>query len=226
MNIFQVPRKDEERRQVIIGVIDCSGSMEPSWPWLVDHWNRCVPRENLRTITFDSKTSKVPNNQLNVDILEHGGGGTKIVEAFELLEAELAAIPKEVHVTVLFISDGEDNDAKSLEQRFGRLKGSSNGRLLNFLCLGVGDEFPTFLAMRLRSLYHSGDPTIPAILLIEFPSEQAFTNKFEQLAPFFEMNLPRRVTPAVCALPWRIQDRRLLTCSSTSPGPHRPRSAL
>ena len=119
MSIFQVPRKDEERRQVIIGVIDCSGSMEPSWPWLVDHWNRCVPRENLLTITFDSKTSKVPNNQLNVDILEHGGGGTKIVEAFELLEAELAAIPKEVHVTVLFISDGEDNDAKSLEQRFG-----------------------------------------------------------------------------------------------------------
>ncbi|MDT4818025.1 hypothetical protein FQZ97_511120 [compost metagenome] len=30
----------------------------------------------------------------------------------------------------------------------------------------------------------------------------------------------------VCAVPWRIQYRRRSTCCSTSPGPHRPRSAL
>lgn len=30
----------------------------------------------------------------------------------------------------------------------------NSGKKINFLCVGVGKEFPTFLAMKIRDLYH------------------------------------------------------------------------
>lgn len=50
------------------------------------------------------------------------------------------------------------------------LKGNTRDLTLNFICLGIQSDFPTFLAMRLRQLYHKGDYTIPALYLIEFAS--------------------------------------------------------
>lgn len=40
--------------------------------------------------------------------------------------------------------------------------------------------------MKLRELYHVGDPQIPAVYLIEYASEQAFFNKFETMKPYFQ----------------------------------------
>ena len=39
--------------------------------------------------------------------------------------------------------------------------------------------------MKLREMYHKGDPQIPALYLIEHASEQAFFNKFETLKKYF-----------------------------------------
>lgn len=47
----------------------------------------------------------------------HGGQGTEIVPAFERLEQELDQIPMENNITVIFISDGDDNKTKTLEDR-------------------------------------------------------------------------------------------------------------
>ena len=46
--------------------------------------------------------------------------------------------------------------------KFDKLK-----RSCNFLCCGVGSGFPTFLSMDLRSIYHTGDSSIPPVFLID-----------------------------------------------------------
>jgi len=39
--------------------------------------------------------------------------------------------------------------------------------------------------MRLRSKYHTGDESTPAIFMIEYPSLIAFRNKFELMKNYF-----------------------------------------
>jgi len=55
--------------------------------------------------------------------------------------------------------------------------------------LGIGKDFPTFISMELRKKYHTGDESIPAIFLIEYPSELAFKNKFYQLKDYLDVNV-------------------------------------
>jgi hypothetical protein len=102
------------------------------------------------------------------------------------LEKHLLSLPPTtLNVTVLFISDGQDSKAGTLESRLKTLKGNTRGLIINFICLGIQSGFPTFLSMRLRELYHKGDETIPALYLIEYASEKAFFNKFESMRKYF-----------------------------------------
>jgi len=39
--------------------------------------------------------------------------------------------------------------------------------MLNFLCMGVGSNFPTKLALALKDKYHRGNPNIPPVYLID-----------------------------------------------------------
>jgi hypothetical protein len=86
---------------------------------------------------------------------------------------------------VLFISDGEDDHPNTLEQRLKTLKGNQ-GKTITFLCLGVESQFPLFMSMYLREVYHNTQGTIPALFLIEYGSDKAFFNKFEQLKQHFK----------------------------------------
>ena len=83
-----------------------------------------------------------------------------------------------------------------------KLKGNTRGIYINFLCLGIEAGFPTFLSMKLREMYHTGDPTIPAVFLIEYSSEKAFFNKFESMKPFFSTSANVSVHPPVLRYPW------------------------
>lgn len=38
---------------------------------------------------------------------------------------------------------------------------------LNFICIGVGKGFPTFISMDLREMYHNGDKSIPPLFLVD-----------------------------------------------------------
>jgi len=94
-------------------------------------------------------------------------------------------VDKEKNITVIFISDGQDNNLNTLNERMDRLKGNEDDRKINFICLGIQSGFPTFLSMRLRQLYHRGDDAIPALYLVEYVSEKAFFNKFEGIKKYF-----------------------------------------
>lgn len=102
---------------------------------------------------------------------------------------------------MLFISDGQDNSLSTLEQRMNNLKGNTENRNINFICLGIKSGFPTFLSMQLRKLYHRGD-AIPALYLVEYVSEKAFFNKFEGIKKYFYSSSTVKLDPAVNLFPW------------------------
>jgi Mg-chelatase subunit ChlD len=98
----------------IVGIIDASGSMSSWWKFLSEFWNESIPSENLFTITFDQKPRVCESNILSKRIQDHGGGMTAIPEAFKLFEEHLEKLSEDTPVTVLFISDGEDNNLGTL----------------------------------------------------------------------------------------------------------------
>ena len=205
MNIFQIPTLEDNDHPEgrIIGLVDSSGSMGSNWPHLAKHWNLTIPKENTLTLTFDTVPHLCQTNILDSNINKHGGNCTDIYKIFERFEEELQKIDKSIPLTVLFISDGAHNSGGSINTLLPKLKGNTDGRKINFLCLGVGKSFPTFIAMTLREKYHTGDMTIPAIFMIEFITEKAYEIKFAALKKYFSFNQPRKINPPVCLFPWR-----------------------
>lgn len=204
MKVFRIPKVSggKPTNHKIVGIIDASGSMSSHWAHVAKFWNEYIPADNALTITFDTKTRICESNRLETNINKHGGGGTNITEAFKVFEEKLGTFKKDTSITVIFISDGQDNNLHTLEQRCQALKGNQFGFYINFLCLGVESGFPTFLSMKLREKYHSGDVTIPAIFLIEYSSEKAFFNKFESMKPYFNSAVSVTVEPPVIQYPW------------------------
>ena len=56
--------------------------------------------------------------------------------------------------------------------------------------------------MQLRDLYHRGDPGVPAIYLVEYPSEKAFFNKFTTMTQYFTVKEKMDIIPPVKLFPW------------------------
>jgi uncharacterized sporulation protein YeaH/YhbH (DUF444 family) len=139
MNLLKIPKFEEcSTPTAILGVIDCSGSMEMYWEWVAQFWNTKIPKDGKTiTITFDTTAKIVGNNTLNAqNIMEHGGGGTSIPEAFLMMEKVInERIPVDQPLTLIFISDGDDSNMKTINDRMKKLKGNLN-RYINFICLG------------------------------------------------------------------------------------------
>jgi hypothetical protein len=95
--------------------------MSSWWGKLAEFWNEVIPKENCYTITFDNTVKICNTNILSKRIFDHGGGRTSIPEAFVEFEKYLANVPKEDNVTVIFISDGEDNNINTLDARMKKL---------------------------------------------------------------------------------------------------------
>lgn len=203
MNIFQIPKDNKTHCDLVIGIIDASGSMEPHWEWLATHWNKYIKTEKSITITFDTIAETVESNILDTNLHYHGGGGTNLPRAFQLFEKKLSELPEKTNLTVLFVSDGKDNNEKLCYRKLEKLIGNDNKRFINFLTLGIGKDFPTSISMKLREKYHNGDESLPALFLIEYPTEKVFTYKFEMMKEYFSLNRKRRIEPVVCTFPWR-----------------------
>eukprot|EP00826_Nyctotherus_ovalis_P016498 TRINITY_DN14775_c0_g1_i8.p1 TRINITY_DN14775_c0_g1~~TRINITY_DN14775_c0_g1_i8.p1 ORF type:complete len:1007 (+),score=286.44 TRINITY_DN14775_c0_g1_i8:187-3207(+) len=201
MYIHQVPHTSKKSPQCFISVVDASGSMSSYWRELAVNFNKYIPKQNAITITFDSTPRLCSDNTLKSNIDVHGGGGTNITAAFEMMDTQIAKIKVNQELTILFISDGQDNDIGSLERRLKLLKGSQ-GHTINFICLGIERQFPTFLSMYLREFYHNGLPSIPALYLIEYYTPAALVNKFESMKEFFVHKKLLQVRPPVNVFPW------------------------
>ena len=205
ISIIQVPEcKESENVGHFIAVIDASGSMRPFWPALAKLYNEYAPKVNAHTITFDGNTRICPTNLLTDNIGTHGGGMTNIPLAFSQLDKLISTIDASQPITVLFVSDGQDNSLSTLPKRLEALKGHQNRRI-NFICLGIQSNFPTFLSMTLRSLYHTAMSSIPALFLIEYFTEGGLRNKFETMKEFFYQKKKIAVSPAIKEFPWSLE---------------------
>eukprot|EP00826_Nyctotherus_ovalis_P023043 TRINITY_DN17749_c0_g2_i3.p1 TRINITY_DN17749_c0_g2~~TRINITY_DN17749_c0_g2_i3.p1 ORF type:complete len:350 (+),score=100.12 TRINITY_DN17749_c0_g2_i3:134-1183(+) len=201
MYIYQIPHTSGKSSQRFISVIDASGSMSYYWKELAANFNKYIPKEGSITITFDHRAKLCPDNTLQSSISAHGNGTTNITSGFELMDAEIAKLPKKQTITVLFVSDGQDDNLSTLEARLKKLKGHQ-GHTINFICLGIQSQFPTFISMNLREFYHNGLPSIPALYLIEYYTPAALVNKFETMKDFFQHKKQLKVSPPVSVFPW------------------------
>lgn len=185
-DLFRVPGLESEKsEQLVVGLVDASGSMGSYWVEMVKFWNKSVAPVCSFLVTFSAHARVEPRMELSENLKAHGGGCTNILEAFEQLEQYLSTLPKDKSVTVIFISDGADTvHNRRLPDKLAQLQGS-RGLAINFVCLGIQKGFPTKVSLVLREKYHSGDDSVPALYLIEFASEKAFFNKFETIQHLF-----------------------------------------
>ena len=207
----EIPFSNDESAKskpfTLVGIIDASGSMGKLWKQLVFQWNTLLEenRNNkIFTITFDTKARANLNDPTLKTLLnKHGGGGTTLDEPFlKFQEVWRDKIPSDHDIKVIFISDGQDNDLPSLDNRLSKLKRVNDNQLVTFMCLGILSDFPTFVSMKLREIYHNGDPTCPSVFLIEYMSEKALFNKFQSLREFLRSRKMVKVEPSQILIPW------------------------
>ena len=183
--LYKLPMlKDDEyihhSNTYLIGIIDASGSMLSIWSQVVKFWNSlCLTLERTSesklAVTFDHK-KKFTEYDLTENISEWGGGQTNIMGAFSLLEKVIDDklyddsnyFDKFDSASIIFISDGEDSSStEDVVNKMKYLNKFTCFKTINFITIGIGHEFPTFLAMDLRIFYHNGINEIPPLYLIE-----------------------------------------------------------
>ncbi|CAD8055762.1 unnamed protein product [Paramecium primaurelia] len=93
------------------------------------------------------------------------------------------------NVTVLFISDGQEDCYRELiEQTRPSVEN------INFICIAVGNQFPTFISMNLREMYHYGDNSIPPLFLVDRISIQNLISNYSFLPQVSATKFMKRQT--------------------------------
>jgi hypothetical protein len=145
------------------------------------------PLPNKINISFSSK-AKINQGPLTERIQDYEGGSTNIQAGFTALNMQLKTNCPTKNVTVIFVSDGGDDNQATIEKRLEEetriqidLKKS-----INFMTIGVGSGFPTFLSMKLRAMYHNGQSDLPPVFLVDTSSDAPlhFQEQFNMLQPF------------------------------------------
>lgn len=204
---FSKKESGKAKPYTLVGIIDASGSMGKLWKQLILQWNTLIEEckgNQVYTITFDTKARcNMHDPSLKTLLNKHGGGGTTIDEPFlKFQEIWRDRIPSDHEIKVIFISDGQDNELGTLQSRLEKLKRVNNSQSLTFMCLGILSEFPTFVSMKLRDIYHNGDPNCPSVFLIEYLSEKALFNKFQSLRTYLRSRKLIKVEPSQILIPW------------------------
>jgi translation elongation factor EF-1alpha len=194
------------KRTTIIGIIDASGSMSSCWPMLVQHWNELVDeyKELVHTITFSYDASYKQDKYLaKTDV----GGGTNIVSGFQMAYTKMLDISDKLgenEFTIIFVSDGDDGDMKTITKRIQYLDVPMNIKI-NLICVGIGSGFPTFVAMDLREKYHSGLSSIPAVFLVNDLRTDILENFTIIKNTYFKSLSQLEIHPSVLRFPWSKQ---------------------
>ncbi len=69
--------------------------------------------------------------------------------------------------------------------------------------MAVGSGFPTFLSMKLRSIYHTGDDSVPPVFMIENHDDDAqWSNQFNQINGYLVTKSLLKVITEAKLLPW------------------------
>ncbi|CAD8111689.1 unnamed protein product [Paramecium primaurelia] len=206
---FKLPQKDSNEKGMLISILDCSGSMSSYWQYVAKYYNELKEKSSLSiAITFDTQVKVLqPNEIINPNINQYGGGGTNITCAFVALNQEIQKRSITSDLTVVFVSDGQGSyDEKAIKQTM------PNVQNLNFICVGVGNGFPTHISMSLRSLYHTGNLSIPPVFIVSVQDQSngkqrdqfldsIFQEEFQSVGVILKPRIQCETTPCLC-FPW------------------------
>jgi hypothetical protein len=206
---FQLPKKkntqpgSSTKAQHLVAVLDSSGSMSSVWKHVADIWNKLIDEyPNTHAIAFSNHSYNI-KGKVSEKINDYEGGGTEIFQGIKELTTYLSTFKGNEKIAVLFVSDGGDNQQATLKTRLQTLKAFINKKLeINFLSIGVGTGFPTFIAMDLREMFHNGDETISPVFLVEKTDFESFNDQFELVRQTLGTSSKLKVEPPVYRYPW------------------------
>ncbi|KRX02821.1 hypothetical protein PPERSA_04024 [Pseudocohnilembus persalinus] len=210
LNYFKIPQlanKNNQEQSHLIALLDSSYSMSGYWKHLSLMWNTYiseVPNKTLLTFS-DSAHFYGDQKQMTSSIAHYNAGGTNIAKGFDLLNNTFQHI-NEKNITVMFVSDGQDsyhsnNIAKIIELVKKSLPVKQ--KKINFITVGVGSGFPTFLAMELRSIYHNGEENIPSVYLIDkCNDENCWHENFSMIQQHMDHKSEIKLIQQIQSFPW------------------------
>lgn len=221
--IFRAPAaegKAKTNTNVVIFLIDTSGSMSGDFPYIAVRVNKVMqnsPDTIFHILTFDSTAKDRGHSSLPTKLPY---GGTNIRSGIELLiETVNKYIDKNnKNITVVFVSDGADGNPTALDKYMkGEMihslsKLRSSDVSLDFICFGIGEGFPTKIAMNFRNCFHTGRDKIPnAIIAKSFTDDhggyhsrvERYDDYFAELGSYFSLVPKMSVSVKVAAAPWQ-----------------------
>ena len=90
--------------------------MGTCWPNVALIWNKLIEKHpDIRTITFSNAAHRVTKYPITNDINNYNSGGTHITSGFEEINKLLLNEKTDDNITIIFISDGADNDNSTLK---------------------------------------------------------------------------------------------------------------
>ncbi|KRX04318.1 hypothetical protein PPERSA_03558 [Pseudocohnilembus persalinus] len=201
-NIFKIPKiKQAPQNSTIIGVIDQSGSMQDCFQWLATEWNSQIKDkyEKTKCCIFHNLAYEAPSLQKQPEM-----GTTEVEAGFTLLNSVLMQQEVEDNITVIFVSDGQDNNQNTIFERLDKLIAYiPKYKKINFLTIGVGEQFPTYLAMQLRQMYHTGESTIPPVFLVHNQHiHENWKVTFKLVNKYLSHNSPIQTQQEIQSYPW------------------------
>ncbi|CAD8210138.1 unnamed protein product [Paramecium octaurelia] len=226
VNYFKLPQKEDGEKGMLISILDCSGSMSSYWKYVSIYQNELMKKTTMSiVITFDTSVKVLqPNEGITPNINQYGGGGTDITCAFIALNKEIERRKITSDLTVVFVSDGQGSyDENQIKQGMPKVDN------LNFICVGVGNGFPTHISMSLRALYHTGNLSIPPVFIVAVQEQQAvksreeyldsiFRDEFESVGAILKPRKQCQTTPCLC-FPWS-QEKATMVWSGSWVGSH------
>lgn len=183
-----------KREAVIVIMVDCSESMKGNkWRHLQPQVNRlieAVGKERVILMTCGDYGKVVADKELRADIAHHIKdmecfAFNNFLQCFKSMEAVVVNEgAKNKPLKIVFVTDGGDELTES-DLRLN-LKGSkvSANHPVHFFTVGIGKDYPTEMAVRLRNYYQSGSITPELFHVSDENNESIYREMFDQLLPF------------------------------------------
>lgn len=181
---FKIPEINDElivsKNVHNILLCDSSGSMSSYWTKVAKGWNNLVEKIDgtVSLILFSDDVYKCPGKTL--PYVMPNSGGTNIVKGLEELEKEIKKFKYSNLVRVYFVTDGEDSNRHSFENRFNAVMNKYHKPTNNveFYVFGLTANFPVFISQAIRAKIHTGRATIPNLFWSQNCSEKEIVDEF------------------------------------------------
>lgn len=198
-NIFSVRKQQIQRATPhIIFLVDRSGSMSGTWPYVQASANCLIDKINQHFGTLDKVTMYLFGSDVVAENSKYitlpVNGGTDFGIAFSQLDHTIDQIPPQDPIKIVFVSDGGANWNLSL--------GGHKGRNITFLTVGIGSGFPFEAAQFFYSVYHNSR-VVNSLFHAKNIDGPSIQREFEEIEPYlFDVDNQLTLDIPLYMYPW------------------------